>query len=596
MADNKQKAVETMDSIVEKTPIQAEFEAFLENTPYFLSGDGSLMRSIAQKIGKDWVEVPKRLANFVAKVDRQLIRDDGMTQSITFVVSGVLDGGTLLKPSHVSAPEFASMNWIPKSWGLSPNIEPGQGARDFVRHAIQCTVKKGTATEVVFTHLGFRQMPDGSWVFLHAGRGNVDVEEYGLSRYEMSEPDARMMRTAVELLDVAPRSVMVPLIALAFLAPLCELLRRAGIEPAFTVWLVGITGTMKSTLAALILSFFGQFDGKSLPGNFRDTPNSLEKRAFAAKDVLFVVDDYHPVSTEVESRNMVNSAQKLLRAYGDRQGRARMTSDLAIRAGYIPRGMLLVTGEDVPDVGQSGAARYIAIELEKNAIDKSKLTDLQQRAGELSAAMASYCEWISPQINSLSQTLGKTFRDLRDAAQNKGEHARLAETGAWLHTGFSAFLRFAVNAGAMTQEVAEREELNAWLTILGLSSTQSRRVSEDRPSKRFIEVLRDMLASEIVWCKPVTGIGASKDGALIGWENFEAFFFIPGEVYRQVCRFCSTQGTRFPLTERRLWTHLAADGMIDTEKVGNRSYNTILKTIDGSRRRVLVMPKSRLEE
>ena len=51
-----------------------------------------------------------------------------------------------------------------------------------------------------------------------------------------------------------------PLLAFTFLTPLNEFLHQANCEPKFVLCLLGRTGTRKSTLAALFLSFFGRFN------------------------------------------------------------------------------------------------------------------------------------------------------------------------------------------------------------------------------------------------------------------------------------------------------------------------------------------------
>ena len=55
-------------------------------------------------------------------------------------------------------------------------------------------------------------------------------------------------------LDFIPHEVMYPCLALVFLSPLNEFLNQAGFEPKFVFMLVGTTGAMKSTVAALMLS------------------------------------------------------------------------------------------------------------------------------------------------------------------------------------------------------------------------------------------------------------------------------------------------------------------------------------------------------
>ncbi|MCR5781796.1 MAG: hypothetical protein K6G90_03560, partial [Clostridia bacterium] len=86
---------------------------------------------------------------------------------------------------------------------------------------------------------------------------------------------------------VAPRNVMMPLVAFAFLSPLNSFLKKAQYEPKTVLMLCGKTGSKKSTLAALICSFFGRFSTTELPLSFRDTANSIIRQSFAFR-FLFV--------------------------------------------------------------------------------------------------------------------------------------------------------------------------------------------------------------------------------------------------------------------------------------------------------------------
>jgi len=572
---------------------QDHLRPLLKGSGYSISKTGELMRKVTQKVGKLSVEVDKQILNGMLWVVSETIRDDGEEQTKKFTIAGRLAGGRFLPEAAVGAEQFSSMNWVVKIWGLGPNIEPGMGNKDYLRHALQLTAQ-GIESRITYCHTGWREI-GGHWRYLHAGMSNVDVSEEGLSRYQLPVANPDSMKTAIELLDVGPREITVPMIATVFLAPLCEPLRLAGIEPAFILWIVGLTGAMKSTLAALFLSFYGQFDSRSLPGNFRDTANSLEKRAFACKDSLFVVDDFHPVSSEGEARRMQEAAQKLLRAFGDRQGRARMNADLSIRRAYIPRGMCLVTGEDLPDVGESGAARYFALDLKRGDIDKEKLTDLQGRTTELGAAMASYVAWLSSQNHKIAKGGRSEFESLRTQATRAGEHGRFAESVAWLMIGYSEFLRFAVESGVMTQEQADKESTECWLILNKLASEQAKRTNDERPAIRFIRVFEDLIASRTIYCRHISCTDSiPHDRALVGWEDSDHYYLLPGEIYRQASKFVQAQGGRFPVTERRLWNHLATEGMIETDATGGRTYNTVQKNIDGEKRRVLVLRKDAL--
>jgi uncharacterized protein (DUF927 family) len=113
-----------------------------------------------------------------------------------------------------------------------------------------------------------------------------------------------------------------------FLAPHCELLR-----PDFALWLFGSTGTMKTTLAALFTSHFGDFpDKNALPGSWESTGNALEKTLFTLKDTLAVIDDYAPQADSSAQHKVERAVSQVVRSAGNLSGRSRMRSDTTLRA------------------------------------------------------------------------------------------------------------------------------------------------------------------------------------------------------------------------------------------------------------------------
>ena len=96
----------------------------------------------------------------------------------------------------------------------------------------------------------------------------------------------------------------------------------------FLILFLGRTGTGKSTLSSLFLSFFGHFTPSDLPISFRDTKNSINQCCAMLNDVLTCVDDFHP-SGRKEEQELMEKAQMLARAYGDRVGRGRLRAEMS---------------------------------------------------------------------------------------------------------------------------------------------------------------------------------------------------------------------------------------------------------------------------
>jgi len=145
-----------------------------------------------------------------------------------------------------------------------------------------------------------------------------------------------------------PQRVMLPLLAVIFLSPLEHFLKAASCEPKFITALVGKTGTRKSTTAALMCSFFGNFTASTLPMSFHDTANSILSNIYSLKDVLTCVDDLHPngVHGDLEIKN---TAQNLLRFYCAHlmQNKPELIEYLAPQIAHTVEGYIMGTEQRV---------------------------------------------------------------------------------------------------------------------------------------------------------------------------------------------------------------------------------------------------------
>lgn len=558
------------------------------DTPYKVI-NGSLYREYE----KNGEQNRQHLANFYIQAEAETIRDNGQERERTFRLRAVCDGDEL-PAEYIAAKDFSSMNFISQTWGLSLRPAVGQNTLAYIRDSISAQAHF-IQQEYIYTHTGWRKI-GGSWAFLHAGGAigaqGVRVELDGrLSRYalQLCGDLSAAQETVKKLLRLAPREVMIPLVGFVFLTPLNEFLRQAGFEPSFILYLLGVTGAMKSTLAALLLCFFGSFDNKSLPSSFKDTANSLEKQGFLLKDVLTVVDDYHPTGSRQEAVKIQAVAQSLSRMYGDRTGRGRMNADSSLRRSYIPRGNLLITGEDVAEIGQSGAARNMVVELQKGDIEKALLSQLQEESGQLSACMSVYIAWLAPQAEALPRELATQFKTLRTAAQADGRHGRIAEATAHLQIGMLMFLEFMSAAGGIDERQKEKMADTSWDILQGLAERQSKRLTEERPSDLFLGALRELLATSQVFVHDLAGPEPVSHGPnFIGYRDEQFFYLFGDTAYKAVVQFYAAQGRNFPLTKNAILRQLGAEGQLLMEdgrctkvkKINGKAHKLIWLRVD----------------
>jgi len=437
------------------------------------------------------------LANFSARIVRDLILDDGAETSRAFGLEAELGGEKLA--FLVPVAEFGRMGWVLQKLGPRAILYPGQ--QQHARAAIQY-LSGAIRQERLYTHLGWRKH-GGDWVYLHAGgaiatKAVADVQvqlpaslQHFQTRLPTDNDEAKkVVRSSLDLLSVAPDRIGLPLLAAVYLAPF------GAVE--FSLFLTGRSGVFKSALAALSQQHFGAaMDASHLPANFASTANALEELAFLAKDTLLVVDDFVPTAGGGDSV-LEALAERLFRAAGNRQGRGRM-SGLRLRACHPPRALLLATGEQVPR-GHSLRARLLILELRAGEVDRASLTRCQLAGaeGQLAMAMGAYLAWIAPDYESLQDRLRRRSRQLRGEivpASMTSVHARLPEILAELHGGWEIWLEFAHDIGAINRTEQADLERRSRQALKEVAAIQSSSHQASDPARLFVSSLRGALLS-----------------------------------------------------------------------------------------------------
>lgn len=544
------------------------------------------------------------LANFIPKIKQELIYDDGQEESREFQLEGEL-GGKALPLVSVPASRFGSMEWISSAWGSKTIIAAGSSLKDHLRAAIQL-LSNGSTPKRIYTHTGWREL-EGERFFLSGagalGRDNTDVMLPDmLARYKLPlKPNEIPARDAVKaslaMLDIAKPSVMYSLWAMMFLSPLAELL-----EPAFTLWLQGRTGSFKSVLSGLALSHFGDFNYLTLPASWRDSANHLERLMFVLKDTPLVVDDFPPAPTTSAARDLEQKAETVIRAQGNRAGRGRLKADTSFRIKYTPRGTVITSGEQLP-TGESGAARLFVCDLEKNEVDTKILTACQKEARLYKYAMAHYIFWLKDNWPFLAGSLPREWEECRNKAVAQGIHLRLPAAVAWLYLGFRTGIYFSSEVGAINDDHAAEMIEQAWDTLIMLADRQGARVDEERPATRFLDAFGTLLMQRRIFVISRESLAPypdeTKQGRIfVGWVDDDGYYLLPSAVYSACAEFYQKAGGAVMNKPAAIWADLRRLNLLTDDIDGER--NTVPVYIgasreDGDVKRLLPLKRSALD-
>ena len=546
--------------------------------PYYHNGNSLYMHK-ETKYGK----AESKLCNFVPCIESEKTVDDGATTETRLVLKGIHSDGSILPSVEISASELSSFNWLIEKWGAKCIIDVGQSKKDNLRCFIQMTSQ--LADHVTEYRVTGWKKTNGEWHYLIPGDDQLNVVLKGKLQHYSGEQtyDVEDILAVQDLYHKppAPAHVMHPLIALTFLTPLNEFLRQAGCMPKFVLFLTGRTGTRKSTLAALFLSFFGQFTSSDLPMSFRDTANSIIANAFTLKDVLTCIDDFYP-SDNAEMKKLNATAQTVMRAYGDRTGRARLRSDSTLMESRPPQGNAIITGELSPDVGESGTARYFALELKEDDVDLTYLGLNQKDAsdGAYRRCMYAYTEWLKRRflcdddhVEIFCNKLAERYKNERSdyLHHNLTCHGRLPETVACLMIGMRFFLQFLKEQKVITQEDQDNELSEFRKLIYALADLQSDSVEQDKPANIFIRKLYALLEGGKVL---VTERNRPESfdpypPGYIGCQDEDYYYLNKDLAHSAVKKLCAEQGESFPVSAKALVKALAEEGLIKTTASGN---------------------------
>ena len=555
----------------------------------------------------------QRLANFCAWITGERIEDDGAERRSLLDIEAEIHDRTAR--FMIAAASFSNMGWVVENIGADAVLEPGFGAKDRTRAAIQYLSGR-VLRHHTYAHTGWRHFEAHGWAYLHTAgaigaRGalsGIDVNMPGpLSRYALPAPGTRdeiaeAVRASLAIVDIAPDRITVPLLASTY---------RAALGSAdFSLHYSGFTGSGKSELAALAQQHFGpEMHAKQLPGAWSSTANQLEGLAFSAKDTVFVIDDFVPQGTAIDRARLNQSADRVLRGVGNASGRGRAGPDGKPRAAKPPRALVISTGEEIPG-GQSLRARMLVIEVTKGSIGDGvlcNLTSYQENAisGIYAMAMAGFIQWLATDFEGRRREFETKAKTRRQDLVLSSSHARTGDIGAQLATAWRFLMRYAVESGAISQNDAMAYLQRADTALAQAAHEQSDIQETCDPVERFRALLNGAVSSGRAHIEsPAGGVPVSSPEALgwrrigtnwqplgrsIGWEDSVGGLYLePEAAFAAVQEMGAASGEgigvgnatlRKRLHERRL--------LLSTEKDKNKERLTVRQTIGGRRRNVL---------
>ena len=506
------------------------------------------------------------LCNFTAEILRQLCYDDGENEVVLFYeIAGKLNNGQPLPKVIVSAKVFQDMKWIGEKWGADAIPFESRGALGHIKTAILLFSKP--MKQRVLMHTGWHINEKGERIYVSHGHLTCMKEKmdslspdliseldpilraYQIPNKPSNDPNKMIdaLNASLSFLNCASPQVTFPMFSAIFLAPLSEIL-----PINFALWLHGETGSFKSTLAALALCHYGAITPSNFIG-WSSTSNAIERYLFMLKDAPAVVDDYAPQQTPQAQQKLEQLVSRLIRDNGNSTGRLRLKSDLSFQKVFYPRGLVMVTGEQLPDV-PSLLARLFVVNTKKKDVNLDNLSTLQDISDLLPLAMSAYLHFVSNNWDDIKVRTQKVFKEIRNKLKGDFTHARSSEAIATLYAAFDiAMLFFEQSLPIIPKHYFQKLRDTCFDVLANTQKNQEAENNEENPIQTFLSTLHTQIAQNKVKLNPLSNPFSTTDNAPnIGWYDDNYIYLLFIAAYGSVSKHFRDIGQSFYIKDRAL--------------------------------------------
>jgi hypothetical protein len=165
----------------------------------------------------------------------------------------------------------------------------------------------------------------------------------------------------------------------------------------------------------------------------------------------------------------------------------------------------------------------LIVEIEKGMVDWRALTQCQDAAarGSYAQAVAGFIIWIAPHYADVRRGMSEQYWTYRSAATRNEQIKRLPGIVAGLAIGWSWFLDYAADSGAITTE--QRDDLwqRGWVALLEAADRQAGHLAASDSVHRYLTLLRVALASGDAHITELDGSEPEESPEAWGWRFHE---------------------------------------------------------------------------
>lgn len=423
----------------------------------------------------------------------------------------------------------------------------------------------------ILTDAGWQEIM-GHKVYVHDSAvlpdGYVALTGLNLPRLTLTEIQRRsIFEKALNL--VTNQTTGYVITVFSFMGVLYRLLREAGFAPHFLLFICGKTGTMKTTVATILLN---QLCDERFRSSLRridsDTETSFEIAVSrTGYDTILTFDDYAPAKTRRKKGQNMDKLESLIRMIGDGSTKSRSNANLQDVRGTGVQGMAAVTGEE-RGKGASSGLRCLYLSFTKNCVDKENASYFQSNTDAYPALLNYFAEFVGKHWAELVCQVQQQMPAMRTVIEEAVLEKRLVDTASLLSITGGIVCKFLVEYCAYGQVEASCLHMKMMDAAIDATISSMDFVQEESFSLTFLKALLELLQTNKLRIHEGKIESAVMLGEFAGYCDKEFYYLYLAGCFDTVRSYINNRNGFFNLSLEETVNQLYQDGLLIASKNG----------------------------
>jgi len=415
---------------------------------------------------------------------------------------------------------------------------------------------------VIYKNAGWQKNLNG-WHYYSATDENCQSDFY---LAEVDTDPFSLVEWVGNLLLIADKQIMLPLLLHAHLGYTLKLFEEAGYNEQYILAMIGVSGSKKTSLARVLFSLFGD-----AIINFTSTDRAIELELMERQDSTMILDDLSSGSDRI----LAGKFEKILRQLGDSTGRKRSINSGKGQETVSTRCAVVLTAEtDIDALSKSSKLRTLAVHLNVNSVNSDMLRKFQDdelnskamgKFSKLEQYMTLYIRFLEMNFDFFVDLL----KVIKIKKNNEFGFARQVTIFNMLLGQVDLVLRFWRFCGMLDDKEFETM-YSHWLDILEeLMTMNEKRGKEAEPYILFLQAISQALRSGKIAGNKSSYEEDSCYVHFIGYKDFPNMILCPDSAYDYVINYYNRLGRVFTESPKALWDKFYSLGLLEVYEQKN---------------------------